>query len=132
VTAPISLLLFPPYTASVLLASVCQCYVIEEWVHHSVHYYNFRDPYFRYMKKHHFYHHTSQGMTRGFGLTNGLWDVVCQTRFSAEVRQRLYGKNKRRVVEQLEAAMEESQGDTAIVVSSAPNELERLQQVVSQ
>ena len=59
-----------------LLAGVVQSYVVEEWVHHSVHFYNFRSPYFRYMKKHHFYHHTSPGMERGFGLTSGLWDAA--------------------------------------------------------
>jgi sterol desaturase/sphingolipid hydroxylase (fatty acid hydroxylase superfamily) len=112
VTAPVSFWLFPPFTASVLLAGVCQCYVIEEWVHHSVHYYNFRDPYFRYMKKHHFYHHTSQGMTRGFGLTNGLWDVVFKTQFPQAVRRRLYGKDKRPRFEQTDSA-EASESRTA-------------------
>jgi sterol desaturase/sphingolipid hydroxylase (fatty acid hydroxylase superfamily) len=56
--------------------------VVEEWIHHSVHFYNFRSPYWRYMKKHHFYHHTSQGMERGFGLTSGMWDVAFKTRYS--------------------------------------------------
>ena len=86
--------LFPLYTALMLLAGVCQCYVIEEWVHHSVHYYNFRDPYFRYIKKHHFYHHTSEGMTKGFGFTSAIWDVVFNTRFPEAVRYRLYRRGK--------------------------------------
>ena len=50
------------------------------------------------MKKHHFYHHTSQGMTRGFGTTSGLLDVVFQTRYPAAVRRRMYGRGRRAVV----------------------------------
>jgi sterol desaturase/sphingolipid hydroxylase (fatty acid hydroxylase superfamily) len=91
----VSFFFFPVYTLPMLLAGVVQCYVTEEWVHHSVHFYNFRSPYFKYMKKHHFYHHTSQGMTRGFGLTSGLWDVVFNTRFPEATRQRLYGTKRR-------------------------------------
>src|ERR1043166_2666664 len=94
VAAPLSFLLFPAFTASMLLAGVCQCYVTEEWIHHSVHYYNFRSPYWRYMKKHHLYHHTSQGMERGFGISSGFWDIVFNTRFPEATRQRLYGKGK--------------------------------------
>jgi len=82
--------IFPIYTAPMLIAGVWQFYCVEEWVHHSVHYYNFRDPYFRYMKKHHFYHHTSQGNTRGFGLTSGIWDRIIGTAFPPNVRERLY------------------------------------------
>ena len=94
VAAPLSFL-FPAYTAPMLLAGVCQGYVSEEWVHHSIHYYNFRSRYWRHLKKYHLYHHTSQGMTTGYGITSGLWDVVFKTRFSEDVRQRLFGKGKR-------------------------------------
>ena len=93
VAAPLSFI-FPAYTAPMLLAGVCQSYVAEEWIHHSLHYYNFRSPYWRYAKKHHLYHHTSQGMERGYGITSGLWDIVFKTRFSEDVRRRLYGRGK--------------------------------------
>ena len=99
VAAPLSFL-FPVYTAPMVLAAVAQGYIAEEWIHHSVHYYNFRSPYFRYIKKHHFYHHTSQGMTRGFGTTSGMWDVVFKTRFPEPVRQRLYGSARRAALKQ--------------------------------
>lgn len=92
--APLSFL-FPVWSGPMLLAGVVQCYVIEEWVHHSVHYYKFRDPYFKYMKKHHFYHHTSPGSKRGYGLTSGFWDIPFGTRFPDHVRRRLYGGRKR-------------------------------------
>jgi hypothetical protein len=91
VAAPLSFL-FPIYTLSTLLAGVVQSYAIEEWVHHSTHFYNFRNPYFRYIKRYHLYHHTRQGMEMGYGLTSGFWDLVFKTRFSAPVRQFLDGR----------------------------------------
>jgi sterol desaturase/sphingolipid hydroxylase (fatty acid hydroxylase superfamily) len=95
VAAPLSFLLFPAFTASMLLAGVCQGYVTEEWVHHSVHYYNFRNRYWRHIKKYHLYHHTSQGMERGFGITSAFWDGVFKTRFPEDTRLRLFGEGNR-------------------------------------
>ena len=92
VAVPVSFIA-PIYTLPVLLAGVVQSYVMEEWVHHSVHFYNFRSPYFRYIKRHHFYHHSSKGMEQGYGLTNGFWDIIFGTRYPAPVRQALY-RNK--------------------------------------
>jgi sterol desaturase/sphingolipid hydroxylase (fatty acid hydroxylase superfamily) len=89
VTAPMSFV-GPLYTLPMLLAGVVGFYVIEEWVHHSVHFYNFRDPYFRYMKRHHFYHHSPKGRDMGYGLTNGFWDIVFKTRYPDSVRKALY------------------------------------------
>jgi len=89
VAAPLSYLA-PVYTLPVLLAGVVQSYVAEEWIHHSVHFYNFRSPYFRYIKRHHFYHHSPKGMEEGYGLTNGFWDIVFKTRYPATVREALY------------------------------------------
>jgi sterol desaturase/sphingolipid hydroxylase (fatty acid hydroxylase superfamily) len=94
VTAPLSFI-FPAFTAPMLLAGVVQAYVLEEWVHHSVHYYNFGNPYFRYIRKHHIYHHTSNGMKLGYGFTSAMWDVVFKTRFPESVRHRLYGRRLR-------------------------------------
>jgi sterol desaturase/sphingolipid hydroxylase (fatty acid hydroxylase superfamily) len=97
--------IFPVYTVPMLVAGIWQFYCVEEWVHHSVHYYNFRDPYFRYMKKHHFYHHTSNGMTRGFGLTSGIWDRIVGTAFSKAVRERLYGRRQAPAIKQAERSI---------------------------
>jgi hypothetical protein len=91
---PLSILLFPPYTASIVVAFAFQSYIAEEWIHHATHFSNFKDPYFRYMKKHHLYHHTSHGMTRGFGTSSGILDFIFRTRFPENVRQRLYGSKK--------------------------------------
>jgi len=93
VAAPVSFIA-PVYTLPILLAGVVQSYVIEEWVHHSVHFYNFRSPYFRYIKRHHFYHHSPKGIEEGYGLTNGFGDIVFKTRYPAPVREALYHRKK--------------------------------------
>lgn len=93
VAAPISFL-GPIYTLPVLLAGVVQCYVLEEWIHHSVHFYNFRSPYFRYIKRHHFYHHSPKGIEEGYGLTNGFWDIIFKTRYPESVRDALYHRKR--------------------------------------
>ena len=87
--------LAPIYTLPALIAGVVECYTLEEWIHHSCHFYNFRNPYFRYIKRHHFYHHSPLGENAGYGLTNGFWDIIWRTRFPKEVRDSLYrGKKK--------------------------------------
>ena len=86
--------IFPLYTTPILLAGVIQSYVAEEWVHHCLHFYNFRNPYFRHVKLYHLYHHTARGIERGFGITSGFWDIVFKTRFPDSVRQRLFGSER--------------------------------------
>ena len=93
VAAPVSFVA-PIYTLPALLSGVVQSYVVEEWIHHSVHLYNFRSPYFRYIKRHHFYHHSPKGMEEGYGLTNGFWDIVFKTRYPAPVREALYHRKQ--------------------------------------
>jgi len=92
VAAPLSFV-FPVDTAPVLLAGVVQCYVLEEWIHHSVHFYAFKHRYFRYIQKFHRYHHSQTGMEQGFGLTSGLWDVVFRTRYPSSIRRALFRKS---------------------------------------
>ena len=98
--------LAPIYTLPALIAGVVECYVLEEWIHHSCHFYNFRNPYFRYIKRHHFYHHSPKGENAGYGLTNGFWDIVWKTRFPKEVRESLY--NKKAVSKKSPAPLAES------------------------
>jgi len=95
--APVALvsLLLPPWTLTAFLGGLVLAYVFEEWVHHSVHFYHFDNLYFRYIKRHHMFHHSPRGAEIGFGLTNGLWDVVYRTRFPAEVRAALYAPLRR-------------------------------------
>jgi sterol desaturase/sphingolipid hydroxylase (fatty acid hydroxylase superfamily) len=79
-----------------LIAGVIQAYIIEEWVHHSVHFCRFKNRYFRYIRRHHLYHHSPKGSEAGYGLTNGFWDIVYATRFSARIRRALYGRKPAR------------------------------------
>jgi sterol desaturase/sphingolipid hydroxylase (fatty acid hydroxylase superfamily) len=83
--------LFPLYTAPMMVAAIAQGYVAEEWIHHSIHFYNFKNRYFRHLKKYHLYHHTSRGMNVGYGITSGFWDVVFRSRFPETVRNLLFG-----------------------------------------
>jgi len=84
--------LLPVETLSTFLAGLMQAYIVEEWVHHSVHFCRFRGRYFRYIKRHHLYHHSPKGMKVAYGLSNGLWDVVCRTRIPLAIRRALYGR----------------------------------------
>ena len=93
VCAPLSFIA-PIYTLPVFYAGVVESYLAEEWIHHSVHFYNFRSPYFRYIKRHHLYHHSPKGENRGYGLTNGFWDIVCSTRYPREILTALYHRPK--------------------------------------
>ena len=65
-------------------------------MHHSVHFYHFDNLYFRYIKRHHLYHHSRRGPRSAFGLTNGAWDVVYDTRIPAGMRAALYAPPLRR------------------------------------
>ena len=95
-SAPLALvgLLLPSWTLGTLLAGLLQAYIVEEWIHHSVHFYEFRSRYFRYIKRHHLYHHSPKGMNVAYGLTNGFWDIVFDTRIPADVRRALYGDSR--------------------------------------
>lgn len=89
-------LLFPSWTVGMLIAGIMQAYIIEEWVHHSVHFCSFRGKYFRYIKRHHLYHHSPKGSEVGYGLTNGFWDLAYGTRIPAVIRRALYGRRSAR------------------------------------
>ncbi len=67
----------------VLWAGVMQSYVVEEWIHHAVHYptvYGLGGAYWRYIVRHHAWHHSPRGTNSAFGLSSGAWDVVFGTR----------------------------------------------------
>jgi sterol desaturase/sphingolipid hydroxylase (fatty acid hydroxylase superfamily) len=87
--------LFPLPTAPMLVAGIVAGYVVEEWVHHSVHFYRFDNRYFQYIRRHHLYHHSPKGMEVAFGLSNGFWDIVWDTRISEDERIALYHGKRR-------------------------------------
>jgi cyclopropane-fatty-acyl-phospholipid synthase len=71
--------LAPVHTAPAFFAGFFLGYVIEEWCHHSVHFYVFNWSWFRGLKARHFYHHSRHGAEILFGLSNGFWDDVIGT-----------------------------------------------------
>jgi sterol desaturase/sphingolipid hydroxylase (fatty acid hydroxylase superfamily) len=89
-------LALPPHALLAFLCGLTQAYVAEEWVHYSVHFHHFDNRYFRYIRRHHLYHHSQRGREVGFGLTSGAWDVAFDTRIPADVRRALYGTPARR------------------------------------
>ena len=86
--------LAPLPTAPAMVAGLLECYVIEEWVHYTVHFHRFRWRYFDYIRRHHLYHHSPRGVDIAFGLTNGMWDIVLGTRIPATDRRLLYARGK--------------------------------------
>ena len=72
-------ILLPQPAGAVSFASFVLSYLAEEWVHLSVHFCSFRGRYFRYIRRHHLYHHGSRVGAFAFGLTSGAWDRVYGT-----------------------------------------------------
>jgi len=87
--------LFPAHTVPVFLVGLVQSYVVEEWVHHSVHYYNFNSRYFRYIRRHHLYHHSRHGSRVAFGLTSDVWDAALGTPTSRPAGEQVVEPAKR-------------------------------------
>lgn len=81
VVAPAFALSFlaPVHTVPSFLAGFILGYVVEEWCHHSVHFYVLDWRWFRDLKARHFYHHSRLGTNILFGLSNGFWDDVVGT-----------------------------------------------------
>jgi sterol desaturase/sphingolipid hydroxylase (fatty acid hydroxylase superfamily) len=80
----------PVTTLPVLWAAVMQSYVVEEWIHHVVHYrtvYGLVGSYWRSVARHHTSHHSALGSDSGFGLSSGAWDAVFGTRARDEPAQ---------------------------------------------
>ncbi len=88
VAMPLSLLA-PAWTASVFMAALLVAYVLEEWAHHAMHFWNFDWQYFQYVRRRHMWHHSPRGAYTAYGVTSGLWDVPLGTRIPAAERRLL-------------------------------------------
>jgi hypothetical protein len=88
VLVPLSFLA-PPYTASAAVAGFFAFYAVEEWIHHSEHFWNIDLKYFQYVRRRHLYHHSRHGVGVAYGITSGIWDTAFGTRIPAAERQRL-------------------------------------------
>ena len=83
-------LLLPLPAGPVFVATLMQCYVLEEWIHYAVHFHNFRGRYFVHIRRHHLYHHGARGRDLAFGLTSPIWDHPLGTRICEPDRARLF------------------------------------------
>ena len=79
VLVPLSFLA-PYYSLPLFLSTMFFCYLLEEWLHHGMHFKNYKNPYFRYVRSHHLYHHSRHGAGLAYGITSGVWDVILATR----------------------------------------------------
>ena len=84
--------LAPLPTMPVFVATVLQCYVVEEWIHYAVHFHRLPSRYFEYIRKHHLYHHSARGRSVAFGLSSGIWDVPMGTRIPSKDRATLFAR----------------------------------------
>ncbi|HEX5438064.1 MAG TPA: sterol desaturase family protein [Gemmatimonadaceae bacterium] len=98
-------LLIPWYVWPLLIAGVVQSFIVEEWVHYSVHFSRRGGRYFEYIRRHHMYHHSAIGSEVAFGLTNGIWDVVWHTRIPERHRRKVHGGRARRAKHHGRAAL---------------------------
>ena len=87
-------LLTPPYTLLLTVAGVAQSYVVEEWIHYSVHFENYKSRYFRGIKKHHLYHHSPRGAEIGFWPHERHLGHLFDTRLPEDARALLYQGKK--------------------------------------
>jgi hypothetical protein len=94
----------PVFVATILLS-----YVVEEWIHYSVHFHRLPGRYFAYIRRHHLYHHGPRGREVAFGLSSGVWDVPLGTGISPRDRGVLDARSPRaaaaRVVAMLAVAV---------------------------
>ncbi len=81
--------LLPHPGGPVFVAVLLQCYVVEEWVHYSVHFHAWKSRYFAHIRRHHMYHHGSRGRDVAFGLTTAIWDRPFGTRVGGDDRARV-------------------------------------------
>ena len=88
--------LAPLPTWPVFVATILQCYVIEEWVHYAVHFHRLPGRYFEYIRRQHLYHHSPRGRDVAFGLTSGIWDVPLRTRVPSRDRDVLHAPRRPR------------------------------------
>lgn len=55
-------------------------YLIYDMTHYALHHYNFKNEFWKKLKKHHMLHHYSDE-TKGYGVSSALWDDVFRTNF---------------------------------------------------
>jgi len=70
--------IFDPAKTGVVMAFTWLGYIGYCFVHHSIHHFNFQNPYFRRLLKHHLVHHVHPDLN--WGITTDVWDYVFRTK----------------------------------------------------
>ena len=78
IVAPIAIYLSTLALGACYSISFVVTYIIYEWFHNQTHVAAPRNPYSRYLYKHHLYHHFGSPKTN-HGVTSPIWDVVFRT-----------------------------------------------------
>lgn len=63
---------------AVVFCGMMTGYLIYDYIHFGVHYFQSKNPVFVYLKRYHLWHHYQQP-EKGFGVSNPLWDYVFRT-----------------------------------------------------
>lgn len=72
--------LLDPAKTGVVMAFAWLGYIGYCFVHHSIHHFQFKNPYFRHVLKHHLVHHVHPELN--LGITTDIWDHVFGTKRS--------------------------------------------------
>lgn len=60
-------------------------YLIYDMTHYAIHHFNWKNPWFAKVKKHHMLHHYHDP-SKGFGVSSSLWDFIFRSNFKEEVK----------------------------------------------
>lgn len=69
---------FDPAKTGVVMGLTWLGYIGYCFVHHSIHHFHFKNPYFRHVLKHHLVHHVHPNLN--WGITTDVWDRVFGTK----------------------------------------------------
>ncbi|WP_374166720.1 sterol desaturase family protein [Arcticibacter sp. MXS-1] len=71
----------PAYYLYAFFAGFLTGYLLYDMTHYALHHYNFKNGFWKKLKKHHMLHHYSDE-TKGYGVSSSLWDGIFKTNFS--------------------------------------------------
>ncbi len=60
-------------------------YLMYDMTHYAIHHFNWKNPWFARVKKHHMLHHYHDP-SKGFGVSSSLWDVILRSNFKEDLK----------------------------------------------
>lgn len=79
------------FSGKMIFAGMMSGYLIYDYIHFGVHYFQSQNPLFIYLKRYHLWHHYQQP-EKGFGVSNPLWDYIFRTHPQTHLHKREIGK----------------------------------------